>query len=262
MCCKKTQPESFETVTASAPPEIVSPSASFEKIIAPMHLHDTMYDALKVGLTPRQIEQAIKIQLGETGKHFATSEELISAALKFEDVEVIPQNTIECEAPQASAEVHHPEMEDQEAYLNSDAVLNALEVGLSAYQIREAVKEKFEETGKGFATTEELIEVALGVKDEKQQGVEEVSQVPEQDSDVFNLLQEVLNNSETEKGRSGNMVIEQMNEKLCKVCLDKEIGVVFEPCGHLAACGECAAILRECPICRAVIKRTFKTYFS
>ena len=273
MCCKKTQPGSLDAVGASAPPEEnVTSSASFEKIIEPMHLHDTMYDALKVGLSPRQIEQAIKIQIGETGRPFATSEELIGAALKFEDevatsahfpaLESVPRHRLELEAPQASAKLRDPELGDEEAYLNSDAVLNALEVGLSAYQIREAVKEKFEETGKGFATTEELIEVALDVRDEKQQTPEEVAQVPEQDSDVLNLLREVLDNNETEKGRGGNVVVQQPSEKLCKVCFDQDIGVVFEPCGHLASCGGCAALLRECPICRAVIIRTFKTYFS
>uniref|UniRef100_A0A8C0ZIY7 RING-type E3 ubiquitin transferase n=1 Tax=Cyanistes caeruleus TaxID=156563 RepID=A0A8C0ZIY7_CYACU len=43
-------------------------------------------------------------------------------------------------------------------------------------------------------------------------------------------------------------------ERMCKVCMDKDVSVVFVPCGHLVACGECALNLRLCPICRAVIQ--------
>ncbi|KAF4532177.1 hypothetical protein B566_EDAN002239 [Ephemera danica] len=39
--------------------------------------------------------------------------------------------------------------------------------------------------------------------------------------------------------------------RLCKVCLDRELGIVFLPCGHMSACAECAPQLYVCPICRA-----------
>ncbi|CAG2179484.1 unnamed protein product, partial [Oppiella nova] len=37
---------------------------------------------------------------------------------------------------------------------------------------------------------------------------------------------------------------------LCKICLDREIGVVFLPCGHQLACTQCAPCVADCPICR------------
>jgi hypothetical protein len=42
---------------------------------------------------------------------------------------------------------------------------------------------------------------------------------------------------------------------LCKICFDRNFAVVFEPCGHACACGECAAKppLSHCPICRTAI---------
>ncbi|NXQ81412.1 BIR7B protein, partial [Nyctibius grandis] len=51
-------------------------------------------------------------------------------------------------------------------------------------------------------------------------------------------------------------------ERMCKVCMDKDVSVVFVPCGHLVACGECALNLRLCPICRTVIRGSVRTFMS
>ncbi|XP_006897007.1 PREDICTED: baculoviral IAP repeat-containing protein 7 [Elephantulus edwardii] len=50
-------------------------------------------------------------------------------------------------------------------------------------------------------------------------------------------------------------------ERTCKVCLDRTVGVVFAPCGHLV-CTECAPNLRVCPICRAPISSCIRTFLS
>ncbi|XP_074160515.1 putative inhibitor of apoptosis isoform X2 [Sminthopsis crassicaudata] len=51
-------------------------------------------------------------------------------------------------------------------------------------------------------------------------------------------------------------------ERTCKVCMDKEVSVVFIPCGHLVVCKECSPSLRKCPICRSTIKGTVRTFIS
>ncbi|XP_025948641.2 baculoviral IAP repeat-containing protein 7 isoform X3 [Dromaius novaehollandiae] len=51
-------------------------------------------------------------------------------------------------------------------------------------------------------------------------------------------------------------------ERMCKVCMDRDVSVVFVPCGHLVACAECAPNLRLCPICRAVIRGSVRTFMS
>lgn len=48
---------------------------------------------------------------------------------------------------------------------------------------------------------------------------------------------------------------------LCKVCLAKEIGVVFRPCGH-SVCLECAPALRVCHICRTPIEGYIRIFMS
>uniref|UniRef100_A0A672HLY7 RING-type E3 ubiquitin transferase n=1 Tax=Salarias fasciatus TaxID=181472 RepID=A0A672HLY7_SALFA len=51
-------------------------------------------------------------------------------------------------------------------------------------------------------------------------------------------------------------------ERTCKVCMDKQVSIVFIPCGHLVVCGDCAASLRHCPICRAVIRGSVRAFMS
>ena len=40
------------------------------------------------------------------------------------------------------------------------------------------------------------------------------------------------------------------DSRLCKVCYDNEVAVVFCPCGHHVCCQRCAEICHLCPICR------------
>ncbi|XP_053169446.1 baculoviral IAP repeat-containing protein 7 isoform X3 [Hemicordylus capensis] len=52
------------------------------------------------------------------------------------------------------------------------------------------------------------------------------------------------------------------DERMCKVCMDKDVSVVLVPCGHLVVCAECAPNLRRCPICRGVIRDSMKAFLS
>ncbi|KAK2182415.1 hypothetical protein NP493_354g00014 [Ridgeia piscesae] len=48
----------------------------------------------------------------------------------------------------------------------------------------------------------------------------------------------------------------------CKICMDAEAKIVFLPCGHLCSCATCAPALRNCPICRALIRGTVRVFLS
>ena len=52
------------------------------------------------------------------------------------------------------------------------------------------------------------------------------------------------------------------DDKLCKICVDNKLGVVFLPCGHFVTCTSCAASLQKCPVCRSTISNLVKTYLS
>ncbi|XP_072295946.1 E3 ubiquitin-protein ligase XIAP isoform X2 [Eucyclogobius newberryi] len=51
-------------------------------------------------------------------------------------------------------------------------------------------------------------------------------------------------------------------ERLCKICMDRDIAMVFIPCGHMVACHYCSDSLINCPICISPIKQKIKTYNS
>ncbi|XP_055869475.1 baculoviral IAP repeat-containing protein 3-like isoform X1 [Biomphalaria glabrata] len=44
------------------------------------------------------------------------------------------------------------------------------------------------------------------------------------------------------------------NNLICKICMDKEVRIVFLPCGHLVSCQECSVAFVDCPICRSHIR--------
>lgn len=46
----------------------------------------------------------------------------------------------------------------------------------------------------------------------------------------------------------------------CKICHKKKADVVFNPCGHLAACSECATTARRCTLCKEKIQECIKVY--
>ncbi|BFZ15470.1 hypothetical protein BsWGS_18508 [Bradybaena similaris] len=48
----------------------------------------------------------------------------------------------------------------------------------------------------------------------------------------------------------------------CKICMDKEVRIVFLPCGHLISCQECAIALQDCPLCRSHIRARARAYIN
>ncbi|CAH0586957.1 unnamed protein product [Chrysodeixis includens] len=50
--------------------------------------------------------------------------------------------------------------------------------------------------------------------------------------------------------------------RLCKVCMDSEVSVVFLPCGHMVSCGRCGAALGACPLCRAAVRALVRAYLA
>uniref|UniRef100_A0A8D0FSD3 RING-type E3 ubiquitin transferase n=1 Tax=Strix occidentalis caurina TaxID=311401 RepID=A0A8D0FSD3_STROC len=80
---------------------------------------------------------------------------------------------------------------------------------------------------------------------------------------ISDLLQPDWEESSNESRMSTEEQLRRLQEeRMCKVCMDRDVSVVFVPCGHLVACGECALNLRLCPICRAVIQGNVRTFMS
>lgn len=50
--------------------------------------------------------------------------------------------------------------------------------------------------------------------------------------------------------------------RLCKICYNEELGVVFVPCGHIVTCVKCAPGMTTCAVCRKKVELTVRAFFS
>lgn len=73
---------------------------------------------------------------------------------------------------------------------------------------------------------------------------------------IFSLFLSPLDEDPLEKLRK------LQREKQCKICMDRDICMVFIPCGHLVSCNECSTSLNKCPICCTAIMQKIKTYIA
>ncbi|KAK9402475.1 inhibitor of apoptosis protein-like [Crotalus adamanteus] len=171
-----------------------------------------------------------------------------------------------------------------------------LEMGFSRKLVKQTVQSKILTTGENYKTVNDLVSDLITSEDEKkEEEKEDSSEKTTSDlalirknrmalfqrltSDIFrNCLQEcdpvLYKDLFVEKNMtyipmedvSGLPMEEQLRrlqeERTCKVCMDKEVSIVFIPCGHLVVCKECAPSLRKCPICRGTIKGTVRTFLS
>lgn len=172
--------------------------------------------------------------------------------------------------------------------MRSQPVLEALNIGIDLGRIKHAIRYKLEMTGCGFSCTDTLIEAALNMElDEMdaESSSEEVARILSavlmqnaQQEEKMDKHSEKCKESKAEKTEQkitktdvdkseGSLSLEEENRllreaRLCKICMDNEIGIVFLPCGHLTTCVNCAPSLKDCPVCRSVIKATVRTFLS
>ncbi|XP_013100579.2 E3 ubiquitin-protein ligase MYLIP [Stomoxys calcitrans] len=56
-------------------------------------------------------------------------------------------------------------------------------------------------------------------------------------------------------------VVTRISEAMtCKICMDNAINSMFNPCGHIMACDQCASRCDKCPNCRVKITSVVKIY--
>ena len=48
--------------------------------------------------------------------------------------------------------------------------------------------------------------------------------------------------------------------RMCKICYNGELGVVFLPCGHMVACVKCAPGMTTCAVCREPVTMTVRAF--
>lgn len=50
------------------------------------------------------------------------------------------------------------------------------------------------------------------------------------------------------------------DKQLCKICMERDVEVIFLPCKHFVCCASCSTAVRECPICRVAIASIEKIF--
>ncbi|XP_063362858.1 baculoviral IAP repeat-containing protein 7-B-like [Cydia amplana] len=85
----------------------------------------------------------------------------------------------------------------------------------------------------------------------------------DRDSDRTDRVGSEKENSPVRKKLSLEEENRQLKEaRLCKVCMDSEVSVVFLPCGHLVSCARCGAALATCPLCREPVRALVRAYLA
>ncbi|XP_019343325.1 E3 ubiquitin-protein ligase XIAP isoform X1 [Alligator mississippiensis] len=129
----------------------------------------------------------------------------------------------------------------EDEFLQSHLVQNAMRMGFNLSEIKNIIEKKLQTSGENYTSVEVLV------------------------ADLINAQK-----ANAQEGSSENPLIKDLSveeklrrlqeEKLCKICMDKNISVVLIPCGHLVACKECAEVVVKCPVCCTVITRRQKIF--
>ncbi|NWI59636.1 XIAP ligase, partial [Calyptomena viridis] len=129
--------------------------------------------------------------------------------------------------------------------LQNPLVQSAIAMGFSLSEIRNTMEKRLQMTGESHTSVEDLVADLSAQKENTRE--EEPNEIPVEQDELIQLQNLYL--STEEKLRR------LQEEKLCKICMAKDVSVVFIPCGHLVACKECAQVLNECPLCRTDIMK-------
>uniref|UniRef100_A0A3Q2TZ12 RING-type E3 ubiquitin transferase n=1 Tax=Fundulus heteroclitus TaxID=8078 RepID=A0A3Q2TZ12_FUNHE len=133
----------------------------------------------------------------------------------------------------------------------SPIVQTVLQMGFEASVVESLVQTKYLLTGQHYTLVSELVSDVLQAEEEERQTG------PNSTGVAGAYLQRSLGRPYPEE-----LLRQLQEERTCKVCMDKLVSIVFIPCGHLVVCGDCAASLRHCPICRAVIRGSVRAFMS
>ncbi|XP_052708664.1 uncharacterized protein LOC128183607 [Crassostrea angulata] len=239
---------------------------------------------LDTGVNWNSVMQVIERRLIETGVNYQTAEELLDAVITLEqnsetnstyqhpDYEdyiaamvleesqgsdfIIPDTT---PLPYTSGDSlnantltsdHPVDTEVLRVDMQQPIVLSVLETGVDRNDVKTVIERRLSETGEDFPNVQELMDAVLAFdSNTRYSNVHQgISRLPVPlDASPGNASYRTQAAKLAEENR------QLRQQKVCKVCLDAEIGMVFLPCGHLCCCQACAPNVGQCPVCRANI---------
>ncbi|RVE70758.1 hypothetical protein OJAV_G00066830 [Oryzias javanicus] len=146
----------------------------------------------------------------------------------------------------------------------SPVVQTVLQMGFEDSLVQSLVQTKYLLTGQHYTSVSDLVTDVLQAEEEdRQRGANSREPEIRQGSSSGHGRTQTPAREKAVKEASPEELLRQLQEeRTCKVCMDKLVSIVFIPCGHLVVCGDCAASLRHCPICRAVIRGSVRAFMS
>ncbi|XP_036595811.1 E3 ubiquitin-protein ligase XIAP [Trichosurus vulpecula] len=128
--------------------------------------------------------------------------------------------------------------------LQNPLVQDAIRMGFSFHEIKKIMGEKIKSSGNNYKSLEVLVADLVSTQKESTQ---------EGESSPTSSQKEISTEEQLRR---------LQEEKLCKICMDEHIAVVFIPCGHLVTCQLCAEAIDKCPMCYTVITFKQKIFMS
>ncbi|KAM9344054.1 baculoviral IAP repeat-containing protein 7 [Pholidichthys leucotaenia] len=147
--------------------------------------------------------------------------------------------------------------------LLSPVVQTVLQMGFEVSLVESLVQTKYLLTGQHYTSVSDLVTDVLQAEDEdRQRGPQSTAPETRQGSSAGSTRTQTPSRERVKDPSPEELLRQLQEERTCKVCMDKLVSIVFIPCGHLVVCGDCAASLRHCPICRAVIRGSVRAFMS
>ncbi|XP_030637248.1 baculoviral IAP repeat-containing protein 2 [Chanos chanos] len=220
--------------------------------------------ALEMGFDRGLVKQTVQSKILTSGENYKTVQELVSDLLSAEDEKREEEKELFAEEMATDGftflKKHYMALTQRLKSVHSlmDHLLEENIISQKEYETIRAVPVIKQQTS-------QLIDVVLS----KGNPAAEVFRNWIKKNDVY-LLRELMAQANEAASPSQDLSDLPMEEQLrrlqeertCKVCMDKEVNIVFIPCGHLVVCKECAPSLRKCPICRGLVKGTVRTFLS
>ncbi|XP_055971072.1 baculoviral IAP repeat-containing protein 3-like isoform X1 [Sorex fumeus] len=220
--------------------------------------------ALEMGFSRRLVRQTVQSQILTSGENYKTVSDLVVDLLNAQD-EIREEEKERATEEKESDDLLLIRKNRMALFQHLTCVLPILDSLLTARAITEQERDVIKQKTQTSLQARELIDTIL-VKGNSAAAVFK-SALQETDLTLYRHLfvQRDMKYIPTE-GVSDLPMEEQLRrlqeERTCKVCMDKEVSIVFIPCGHLVVCKDCAPALRKCPICRGIIKGTVRTFLS
>lgn len=133
-----------------------------------------------------------------------------------------------------------------QGFMHTPAVMAALDGGYSVDQVQQAVDTLKKEKGNAVDISAQMILETIYKLEDAAHGAAALHCRP--------------NVEEVEKLQKENESLK--DKQLCKVCMERDVEVIFYPCKHFVCCSSCGTGLSLCPICRKQIASVDKVYMA